>query len=135
MNLIIAIIAADRGRQKLQSIVPSEIHVNWTKNYTINIYKLTIFNIIISYIFEKYCPMAWRRFGLEIINESGIVMHDRHVSSNCETIKVHSHMIKVISTFNALSTVSFWTRFTLLLYISTLLKYKYTNTDEMIVNV
>ena len=24
--------------------------------------------------------MAWRRFGLEIINESGIVMHDKYAS-------------------------------------------------------
>ena len=73
----------------------------------LRITNLVIFNIVISYISEKYRLMAWRRFGLAIINESGIVMHDRHVSSNRETIKVHSHMIKVISTFNALSTVSF----------------------------
>ena len=37
MNLIITIIAVAHGRQRSQSIVPSEIHVSWIRNYAINI--------------------------------------------------------------------------------------------------
>ena len=32
--------------------------------------------------------MAWRRFGLEIINESGIVMHNKYPSSTRENSKI-----------------------------------------------
>ena len=93
MNLIITITEADHGRQRSQFIVPSEIHFSWIKNYAINIYKLAIFNIVISYIFEKYCLMAWRRFGLATINESGIVMHDKHASNSREYRKAFPYTL------------------------------------------
>ena len=31
--------------------------------------------------------MAWRRFGLATINESGIVMHDKYASNDREKMK------------------------------------------------
>ena len=36
--------------------------------------------------------MAWRRFGLATINESGTVMHDKHASSIREYRKVSPYM-------------------------------------------
>ena len=93
MNLIIAIVATDHERQTSRSIAPPEIHVSWIKNYAINIQKFAIFNIIISYIFEKYRLMAWRRFGLATINESGIVMHNKYASTSRELMKVFPYML------------------------------------------
>ena len=51
--------------------------------------------------------MAWHRFGLATINESGIVMDNKYASTSREDMKASPYASKVSSTFNALSTVSF----------------------------
>ena len=44
--------------------------------------------------------MAWRRFGLATINESGIVMHNKHASIAREIITVLPYMLEVLSAFD-----------------------------------
>ena len=39
--------------------------------------------------------MAWRRFGLATINESGIVMHDKHMSNTREYMREFPYIVKV----------------------------------------
>ena len=45
--------------------------------------------------------MAWRRFGLATINESGIVMHDKHASNSREAMKAVPYLVKVSSAFDS----------------------------------
>ena len=56
--------------------------------------------------------MAWRRFELAVINESGIVMHNKHASSAREYMKVLLYnMSKVTLIIVTPSFISFWARF------------------------
>ena len=45
--------------------------------------------------------MAWRRFGLATINESGIVMHDKHASNSREIMKILPYMLEALSAFDS----------------------------------
>ena len=72
--------------------------------------------------------MAWRRFGLEIINESGTVMHDKYASNSREYMKIFQYISKVSFILDTSSFVSFWTRFKLLP------EYKY-DTEKLIVDI
>ena len=70
--------------------------------------------------------MAWRRFGLATINESGIVMHDKHASNTRENMKALQYIWKVSFAFDTSGSVSFWIRF----------KVGYNNNaDDIIVDV
>ena len=74
----------------------------------LRITNLIIFNIVISYISEKYRLMAWRRFGLATINESGIAMDNKNASIIREnTKKSTAYSFKISFTFDTSSFISF----------------------------